>query len=142
MIRMTHFLSTFTLLLSFLANAQEPGSLKLVVRGMTHSNGTIKAALYKSPDQWLETHFRAADTTIYHPDEVVLFFKQVPAGEYAISIFHDENGNGALDTGTFGIPTEDYAFSNNAKGMFGPASYEDSSFRIASNEITHIINLN
>jgi uncharacterized protein (DUF2141 family) len=38
-------------------------------------------------------------------------------------VFHDENDNGVLDKGAFGIPTEGYGFSNNAKGFFGAPSW-------------------
>ncbi len=51
-------------------------------------------------------------------------FKNLKPGKYAFRYFHDENGNGKLDTNTFGIPKEGYGFSNNAKGTFGPPSFE------------------
>ena len=34
-------------------------------------------------------------------------------GDYAVAIYHDENGNGQLDKRLFGIPKEPYGFSNN-----------------------------
>ena len=48
--------------------------------------------------------------------------------EYAISFMHDENSNGKLDGGRFGIPIEGYGFSNDARGFFGPPSFEDQLF--------------
>ena len=48
----------------------------------------------------------------------------LPAGRYAVRLFHDANGNGELDSNMLGIPKEGYGFSNGA-GKFGPASYED-----------------
>jgi len=41
-------------------------------------------------------------------------------GKYAVSVFHDENSNGKLDTNFLGIPREGVGASNNAKGHFGP----------------------
>jgi uncharacterized protein (DUF2141 family) len=55
-------------------------------------------------------------------------YTDIPFGEYAVKIFHDEDNNGELDAGFFGIPTEDYGFSNNAKASFGPPDYEDAKF--------------
>lgn len=52
----------------------------------------------------------------------------VPPGDYAIAVFHDENGNGRLDTGIFGIPTEGTGASNDARGTFGPPSFADARF--------------
>ena len=50
------------------------------------------------------------------------------SGKYAISIFQDKNGNKKLDTNWIGIPREPVGVSNNAKGSFGPPSFEDCVF--------------
>lgn len=56
-------------------------------------------------------------------------FDPIPEGIYAVVCFHDENGNGKLDTGLFGIPTEGVVASNHAKGTFGPPSFDDAKFK-------------
>jgi uncharacterized protein (DUF2141 family) len=48
----------------------------------------------------------------------------LPAGRYAVRLFHDTNGNGELDVNMLGIPREAYGFSNNA-GSRGPAGFDD-----------------
>jgi uncharacterized protein (DUF2141 family) len=55
-------------------------------------------------------------------------FDPAPPGTYAIACFHDENGNGRLDTGLFGIPAEGTVASNHAKGFLGPPSFQDAKF--------------
>jgi uncharacterized protein (DUF2141 family) len=55
-------------------------------------------------------------------------FDPIPAGTYAVACFHDENKNGKLDTGLFGIPTEGTGVSNNAKGLMGPPSFDKARF--------------
>ena len=50
--------------------------------------------------------------------------RDLPAGDYAFAVFHDANSNGKLDKNMLGMPTEDYAFSNNALGKMGPPSFE------------------
>ena len=57
-------------------------------------------------------------------------FENVEAGTYAIRYYHDENENGKMDTGTFGIPKEGYGFSNNARGFMGPPDFEDMLFGV------------
>lgn len=52
----------------------------------------------------------------------------LPEGKYAVVIVQDEDKNGELNKNFIGYPTEPYAFSNNAKGSLGPASFEDASF--------------
>ena len=54
----------------------------------------------------------------------------VPAGTYAIGIFVDTNYNNEMDRNFFGVPKEQYGFSNNAKGSFGPPSFKEASFTL------------
>jgi len=58
-----------------------------------------------------------------------LVFSDLADGQYAVKVFHDENGNHSLDTNMLGVPSEGYGFSNNA-GSFGPASFKDASFSL------------
>ena len=54
----------------------------------------------------------------------------LPPGTYAIGIFHDANLNNRLDNYFFGVPREQYGFSNNARGFMGPPSFEDAAFLV------------
>jgi uncharacterized protein (DUF2141 family) len=60
--------------------------------------------------------------------EATCYFEPVRAAVYAVACFHDENGNGKLDTGLFGIPKEGTAASNDAKGRMGPPKFQDAKF--------------
>jgi uncharacterized protein (DUF2141 family) len=55
-------------------------------------------------------------------------FADLPPGRYALTVFHDKDGNGKLTANLMGQPTEPYAFSNDAKGAFGPPRFEDAAF--------------
>lgn len=65
---------------------------------------------------------------------------ELPNGTYAIGIFVDANYNNEMDRNLFGIPKEQYGFSNDAKGSFGPPSFKDASFTV-SGDMKLIINL-
>jgi len=52
-------------------------------------------------------------------------------GRYGFKIVHDVNGDGAMNTNPFGMPIESFAFSNNAVGNMGPATWEAAAFDIA-----------
>ena len=58
-------------------------------------------------------------------------FDGLPDGDYAVRAFHDLNGDGKMNTNPFGMPTEPYAFSNNAVGNMGPASWDRAKFAAA-----------
>ncbi|MDR1437149.1 MAG: DUF2141 domain-containing protein, partial [Candidatus Symbiothrix sp.] len=57
---------------------------------------------------------------------------------YAVSIFHDENDNGKLDTGVFGIPKERTGNSNNARGSYGPPKFDDCKFTVSGDTEIYI----
>jgi uncharacterized protein (DUF2141 family) len=58
-------------------------------------------------------------------------FENLPAGAYGMKAFHDVNGNGKMDVNPFGMPTEPFAFSNNAVGNMGPARWDRARFDVA-----------
>jgi uncharacterized protein (DUF2141 family) len=58
------------------------------------------------------------------------------AGRYAIAGWYDENTNGKFDTNLMGMPNEPYGFSNDARGSFGPPSFEDASFVVGEENLS------
>ena len=60
----------------------------------------------------------------------VTYRYELPPGTYAIGIFNDANLNNRLDNYFFGVPREQYGFSNNARGFMGPPSFEDAAFSV------------
>jgi uncharacterized protein (DUF2141 family) len=54
----------------------------------------------------------------------------LPHGEYAISLFVDSNGNKKIDKNFFGIPKEQYGFSNNVMGRMAAPSFEQAKFEV------------
>jgi uncharacterized protein (DUF2141 family) len=58
----------------------------------------------------------------------ITFRITAPVGVYAISAYHDKNNNKELDKSFFGVPSEPYGFSNDARGIFGPPDYFDAQF--------------
>lgn len=63
--------------------------------------------------------------------ERVARFEGLPDGDYALRAFHDVNGDGRMNTNPFGMPSEPFAFSNNAVGNMGPASWERARFAVS-----------
>jgi uncharacterized protein (DUF2141 family) len=63
----------------------------------------------------------------------IIVIENLKPGKYAFKYFHDENNNEKLDVNWIGIPKEGYGFSNNAKGSFGPPSFEKTIFVLKEN---------
>lgn len=100
-------------------------SLEFVVKNTKNSKGYISGALFSG-----EKNFPKKEKAIYtarviaKEGKTILRFENIPAGEYALAVFHDENNNKDLDTNFIGIPKEGYAFSNNTIITFGPPKYD------------------
>lgn len=114
-------------------------NLTIEVRDIEKVEGHLYVALYNSEETFMKkplTAFRidVKDTSLSIPCQ------GLPAGTYAISLFQDENGNGKLDSGAFGIPTEKFGFSNDAEGVMGPPSYEKCSITF-SEDTTLVVHL-
>ena len=58
-------------------------------------------------------------------------FQGLAPGTYALKVFQDTDGNGRLSVNALGIPKEPYAFSNNAVGNMGPASWSRARFEVS-----------
>ena len=118
-------------LLSTRANADPPrGGVLSMHLGLRNSNGQVGCLLFSSEKGYPKDHSAAAQSK-WCPitsSESVCSFDPIPAGTYAVACFHDENKNGKLDTGMFGIPTEGTVASNNARGFMGPPSFKDAKF--------------
>jgi uncharacterized protein (DUF2141 family) len=57
-------------------------------------------------------------------------FANVPAGHWAVMVYHDENNDKRLEKNALGIPTEGNGLSRNAKGHFGPPKFEDAAIDV------------
>ncbi|WP_374567317.1 DUF2141 domain-containing protein [Ideonella sp.] len=118
-----------TLLAAALAGPACAATLTIEVQQVATAQGNLMVAIYDQADQWLKTPLRglrqaavAGTMTLQVPD--------MPEGDYAVSLFLDRNGNGKLDTNPLGMPTEPYAFSNDAAGAYGPPRYEQARFSV------------
>lgn len=98
--------------------------LTINIDGVASADGQVMVALFNSADTFLAKPVRAVAAPA-HEGTVQLQVAGLPAGDYAFAVYHDANGNGQLDRNSVGMPTEDYAFSNNAFGKRGAPSYDD-----------------
>jgi uncharacterized protein (DUF2141 family) len=136
------FLTFFVLIISQLVFAQtvedkNTGILTIIVTGLENDDGEVLIAVSNSRENYEgnDSVFVGVNVKIENK-KIEYIFEELPFGEYAIKLFHDENMDGELDSNFLGIPTEDYGFSNNARGTFGPADYDDAKFLFDQTEMT------
>jgi uncharacterized protein (DUF2141 family) len=66
------------------------------------------------------------------PTGITVTFSDVAPGTYAVTITHDENENGKLDTGFMGKPKEGYGASNNPQNKITAPSFDQCKFDVAA----------
>ncbi|MEE9384579.1 MAG: DUF2141 domain-containing protein [Nannocystaceae bacterium] len=140
------FTVSAAILLSLSVNAalaagdQTRNTINVKVAGVGNSTGKIRFGLYDSsqgfPDIGKEMRLVSLQAK---KGTVQARFENVPAGTYALAVFHDENSNGSLDKNMLGIPKEDFAFSNNARGMLGPPTFKKASFQFSQETTLSIV---
>jgi uncharacterized protein (DUF2141 family) len=110
--------------------------LTLVVDGAESLTGTLYAAVYDA-DNFLKKPLYGVRAKV-DAEELTLVIDSVAPGHYAVSVFHDENDNGKLDTGSYGIPIEKTGSSNNAKATYGPPKFSDCEFVVEEDTVLYI----
>lgn len=122
------------LLLGFGVRAQSTETQANVIRvdidGLRSDRGQVLCALFSLaadfPKKTDKALARAKSPIV--DGHAACEFQSIASGTYAVSVFHDENSNGKLDTNFIGIPREGVGASNNAKGHFGPPKFSAAAF--------------
>ncbi|MEO0424779.1 MAG: DUF2141 domain-containing protein [Pseudomonadota bacterium] len=124
---------------ALMGTAAHAASLDVRVTSIDEPEGYIMLAMFDSAEAFDNggQPVRAVRLPV-ESNELHTTFDDLPAGNYAIRLYHDANGNGELDSNMMGLPKEGYGFSNNG-GRFGPPPFEAAAFEIAedgTNSIT------
>lgn len=137
--RFAGLISTLSLLASSLASA---AVLQVDVTGLSSDAGDVHIALYDNPAAFPSSDgMRVEKQAPIQARQTRFTFQDIPAGRYAVAVYHDENANHKFDQAIFGIPLEDYGFSNDARVFFGPPSFGEAAFDVADPETRIIIHL-
>lgn len=127
-----HRLAFAALPLALLGTAPAPDAVKLEISlsGLRSANGEVRLCIWHGGSKFPGT--KCGGEQIVVPAATPSVSVDVPLlpGDYAVSLIHDENGNGKLDTNFLGIPKEGVGFSRNPKISFGPPTYVASKFDV------------
>lgn len=122
-------------------SAADTASLTVTFTGL-EPKGAVNLVLVNSPEAYGDKAAPvAADRVVVTAGSASRTFEGLAPGRYAIKSFHDVNGDGKMATNPFGIPTEPYGFSNNARGAMGPPKWDEAGFVVAPGANAHTINL-
>ncbi len=112
-------------------------ALQATVSNVKPGKGLVYCALFNAPAGFPGASPIIGGSRQATPDgtAVACSFAQLPAGEYAISVYQDENSDGKLDLSAFGAPTEGYGASNNVLPSTSAPTFADSKVTLGEGEI-------
>jgi len=120
------------ILLLFSSNLFAKSKISVDIINIESNEGQLIVYLHNTPEFFpmeKERAYKVIKSKIKN-NKAYIELTNIPDGEYAIAVHHDENGNDEVDTNFLGIPNEDFGASNNAKGFMGPPSFKDASFKV------------
>lgn len=112
----------------------QTGTLNIDIVNLKNQKGSVCVSLFGGPEGFPASAKNALLTGCFKIKEkpMHISYDRLHFGHYAVALFHDENSDGKLNTGLFGIPTEGFGFSNNPHvGMHAP-NFKDCAFLISS----------
>ena len=117
-------------------------NLSVTITGLRNNNGQLMVSLNRGPIHFPDSNYYLQN---YYPKinspTHTLVLKNVPYGDYAFCLLHDENMNGEMDYNWIGLPKEGYAFSGDYYVVFRAPKYEEANFIIDSPELSIVVEM-
>lgn len=140
----SHLLVGVALSLSSSAAADEgaaapKGTLVVAISNIQSDEGQIGCSLFSKKDGFPSKAEKASARMFVKQKagKATCTFKDVKPGKYAVSVMHDANKDGKLETSIVGRPKEWWGVSNNVPPeRFGPPKYEAATFDFAGDSKT------
>lgn len=113
------------------------------LEGVRSARGLLRVCLTRDPGHFPHCEKDPASHKQSIPAQeplARLIFGGVAAGDYALVVLHDENGNGKVDT-MLGIPREGVGFSNNPAIRTGPPKFAAARFHVGEAAVAETIRL-
>jgi len=115
-----------------LSRAQDASTgIKVEITGLRNSNGQLVCSLWRGPEGFPrdDSHIlKHVTAPIKNAGGECVFAGPFPAGDYAVTLFHDEDSSGKFKSNMIGYPLEGYGFSNNVVPQFSAPTFDQCKF--------------
>ena len=125
-----------------LSTAVTAGTLDIEITGFRSDQGQARIVLMHGQAEYdgKAPVFLTATTQI--EDGTALWKGEgIAAGDYALIVHHDSDGNGALNRPLMGLPLEPYGYSNGAWTSFGLPDWDQVTFSVGSDRVHQHVHL-
>ncbi len=108
--------------------------IAIEIKGLRNQKGQICLSLFSQPEGFPGNGDRAVATQCIQASDIAraITFENLAPGSYAVSLFHDANSDGKLNTGFLGIPKEGFGFSQNPRIGTSAPRFRDAAFLLTN----------
>lgn len=133
---MKRIVAVTVFLMVFVSVLGSGAGIEVRINNLDSEKGQVVIGLYDAGEKFPETGEEVEGLKLeLDSAKPKATFSSVAPGNYAVSLFHDANGNGKLDKNFMGIPTEGYGFSKNTYNWYGGApEFDQASFELEKGE--------
>jgi uncharacterized protein (DUF2141 family) len=149
----TRYWSTLTIVIGVIAIAGVPihaqenksgGVITIHVDGLINDKGNLNCTLCSSADGYPgDCKDKEIVKAAIHGNQSDCVFPNKAPGDYAATVFHDEDASGKFKRNLVGIPKEGFGFSNNFRPTVRAPKWDEAKFNFSGGQRTitiHIIN--
>jgi uncharacterized protein (DUF2141 family) len=112
-------------------DAAPTATLTIRITDVRNHKGDLIFGVFKTADGFPSEKGKSVNWQVKPASgDTVVFTAKLPAGKYGASVLHDENRNGQIDRGSFGVPLEGYGVTNNPKPALRGATFEEALFTL------------
>ncbi len=133
-IKYTFLIGTFSIL-----GIKAQNSLTVNIENIPSAKGNVEIGLFNSEKGFLKEGSQFIKKKVKVIGNSLKYtFQNLPKGNYAVAVFHDENLNNKCDTNFIGMPTEGFGFSNNFRPKLSAPKFNQTKVFVENNKNIHI----
>jgi uncharacterized protein (DUF2141 family) len=129
-------LIALSLLLLLFKSSGAQATVSATVSNFKNNKGICRACIFRDANSFngKGTPLQCVQAAIQN-NTAVFSFSVIPAGSYAVSVFHDANNNNKFDTNFLGIPSEGYGASLNKLPFASAPSFTENKFQLQNTPV-------
>ncbi len=133
------YLRILILFLLSTLGASAQGKVTAEITNFENNKGVLRACLFDNANAFAGKGSPVQCVEVMVTNKTArIVFDRVPAGTYAVSVFHDANNNNEFDTNFLGIPSEGYGASRNSLPFAAAPKFNDNKFTVTSGMVTEL----
>jgi uncharacterized protein (DUF2141 family) len=122
--------------------AAHAADLTVTVAGIRNASGLVSAGIFDNAKSFPNAGQALVSVRLKAtPGNFRFTIHNLPPGQYAVTSYHDENGNGRLDFDPTGAPSEGYGVSNDARNPSAPPEFAKAAFELRDQNKSVTVNI-